>query len=136
MGLATPILTRLSPLVHQSRLLQLGLLTGCWLVGEAVVRTVRLPLPAGVVGMGLVLLLLKSGLVTPASMRRGASWFFDYMMLFFVPAVLVVLEHPEFLSLLGLKILGLIVVSTVLVMAGTALSVEFYFRWRMRHAHD
>jgi len=34
----------------------------------------------------------------------------------------------------GLKLLAVIVVGTVLVMTGTALTVELCFRWSTRHA--
>jgi holin-like protein len=54
------------------------------------------------------------------------------MLLFFVPAVMAVLDHHEFVGLLGLKIVAVILVGTVLVMGGTALTVDLCYRWRAR----
>jgi len=136
MGLSKRVVARSAIRMRRSRGWQMGILTGVWLLSEGLVRLLRLPVPSGVIGMGLVLLLLASGRMRPSSMRRGADCFLEYMLLFFVPAVLVLLDHPEFLSWLGLKLLVLIMTSTVLVMGGTALSVELYFRWRVRHAHE
>jgi putative effector of murein hydrolase LrgA (UPF0299 family) len=46
------------------------------------------------------------------SIRRGATWFISDMPLFFVPAVLAVLDHRELLGALGLKIVATILGST------------------------
>jgi len=119
--------------VHHSRLLQIGLLFGFWLVGEALVRVLGLPLPGGIVGMLLVLGLLISGRISLFSMKRGAEWFLAEMLLFFVPAVLAVLDHREFIGLLGLKVLAVILVGTLTVMGVTALTVDLCYRWTSRH---
>ncbi|MBB2969682.1 CidA/LrgA family protein [Mesorhizobium sp. RMAD-H1] len=119
--------------VHHSRLLQIGLLFGFWLVGEAFVRVLGLPLPGGIVGMLLVLGLLVSGRISLFSMKRGAEWFLAEMLLFFVPAVLAVLDHREFIGLLGLKVLAVILLGTLTVMGVTALTVDLCYRWTSRH---
>jgi len=51
------------------------------------------------------------------------------MLLFFVPAVLAALDHREFLGLLGLEILVIILISTALVMAATAFTIDLILRW-------
>jgi len=67
-------------------------------------------------------------------MRRGAYWLLAEMLLFFVPATMGIIDHREFLSALGLKLVAVIVVGTLTVMAGTATTIEVFYRWRMRHA--
>ncbi|MNL56483.1 holin-like protein [compost metagenome] len=67
-------------------------------------------------------------------MQRGASWLLGEMLLFFVPAVMSLLDHREFLGLLGLKLLVVILLGTALVMAGTALTIDLCYRWMNRHA--
>jgi holin-like protein len=118
--------------LHSSRLLQIGLLLAFWLAGEIVVRYTGLPVPAGIVGMFLVLALLVSRRLSPASMRRGANWFLAEMLLFFIPAVPAVLDHREFLGWLGLKILIVILIGTLTVMMTTALTVDLCYRWMSR----
>lgn len=118
---------------HRSRLAQIALIMGFWLLGEAAVRLAGLPLPGGIVGMALALALLASHRVSLVSMRRGANWLLADMLLFFVPAVLAVIEHREFLGLLGLKILVVILGGTAAVICVTALTVDLCYRWTMRH---
>ncbi len=119
--------------LHLSRSLQILLLIAFWLAGEGLVRWTGLPLPGGIVGMFLVLGLLVLGWVNPAMMRRGAQWFLAEMLLFFVPAVLAVLDHHEFLGWLGLKILAVILIGTITVMGVTALTVDLCCRWKSGH---
>jgi holin-like protein len=115
--------------IHHSRLAQIGLIVALWFVGGQIAKALQLPVPGGIIGMSLALALLMTGGVSLFSIKRGAEWFLAEMLLFFVPAVLGVLDHREFLGLLGLKILAIILLSTVAVMAATALTVDLIFRW-------
>ncbi|MFK8251882.1 CidA/LrgA family protein [Ancylobacter terrae] len=105
-----------------------------WLVGEGLVRVLGLAVPGAVVGLALLLALLATRRISAPAIRRGADWFLADMLLFFVPAVLAVLDHREFLGLVGLKILFVIVASTAAVMLVTALVVDRCQRWRAAHA--
>ena len=103
------------------------------MAGEAMVRVAGVPLPGGLVGMAIVLVLLASHRISLFSMRKGANWFLAEMLLFFVPAVLAVTNHHELFGLLGLKVLVVIVAGTLAVMSVTALTVELCYRWTSRH---
>jgi holin-like protein len=128
-----PITLQLRRTLHRSRLLQVAMLFAFWLGGEGLARLTGLPVPGGIVGMLAVLALLATGRLSVFSMRRGADWFIADMLLFFVPAVLGLLDHREFLSLLGLKLLVVILTGTVAVMAVTALTVDLCCRWTSTH---
>lgn len=119
-------------IVHCSILLQIAVLGAFWALGEGVVRLTHLPLPGGVVGMVVVLALLSSGHIRPTAVRRGAMWLIAEMLLFFVPAVMAILDHGELVGLVGLKIIAVILAGTLMVMGGTALAVDLCLRWRMR----
>lgn len=119
---------------RRSRWLQAALLVVLWWGCDVMVRALGLPVPAGIVGLGLLLVALGSGRVPPGWLRRGSTGLLDHMLLFFVPACMALLDHPEFLGATGLKLLAVIVLGTILVMAGTALTVELCFRWSARHA--
>jgi holin-like protein len=114
--------------LRRSRVLQGVLLAAFWAVGEGISRVAHLPVPGGIIGLGLVLLLLASGRLRAVSLRRGADWLLAEMLLFFVPAVLAVLDHREFLGLLGLKLLGVVLTGTLLVMGATGLTVDLCCR--------
>ena len=120
--------------LRRSRVLQICLLVLFSLLGQALAQLLGLPVPGGVVGMALVLLLLATRRLRVRNVHRGASWLLGEMLLFFVPAVMSLLDHREFLGLLGLKLLAVIVLGTALVMSGTALTIDLCYRWMNRHA--
>ncbi|EPR43733.1 LrgA family protein [Desulfovibrio sp. X2] len=120
--------------LHRSRWLQIGVLSAIWWPFDRLASALSLPMPGGVLGMAALLILLLSGRVPAGWLRRGSSSLLDHMILFFVPATLAVLDHRELMSLVGLKVLLVIVAGTVAVMTTTALAVEFCFRLGNRHA--
>jgi holin-like protein len=119
-------------LLRRSPLAQLALVAAFWLAGETAVRLTGLPLPGSIIGMALALLALSVRGLHIGSMKRGANWLLAEMLLFFVPAVLALLDHNELLGLMGLKILAVIIVSTIMVMSVTALTVDLCYRWMER----
>ncbi|MBO1112593.1 CidA/LrgA family protein [Bordetella petrii] len=118
--------------LQASRLAQTALIMMFWLAGEMLARRGGIPLPGGIIGMALLLAVLLSRRLHPASARRGAEWLLGDMLLFFVPAVLAVVEHRELFGVLGLKVLCVILAGLVAVMGVTALTVGLYDRWRAR----
>ncbi|EKE74985.1 CidA/LrgA family protein [Gallaecimonas xiamenensis] len=124
---------QLSRGLHHSRLLQIGLIVGFWLLGDALVKATGLPVTGGIAGLALVLVLLASRRLNLASMRLGANWLLAQMLLFFIPAVLAVLDHRELFGLLGLKVLAVILGSTLAVLGVTALVIDAVVKGRLAH---
>jgi holin-like protein len=118
----------------RSRVLQICLIVLFSWLGQAVAQLLGLPVPGGVIGMAIVLALLATRRLRVRTVRRGASWLLGEMLLFFVPAVMSLLDHREFLGVLGLKLLAVILLGTALVMAGTALTIDLCYRWMNRRA--
>ncbi|APT57206.1 hypothetical protein RGI145_08955 [Roseomonas gilardii] len=108
--------------------LQAGFFVFASWVSGLLVQRIGIGLPGTILGMGLVLVLLATRLMRPESLRRGALVLQDHLMLFFVPPMLALLDHPEFLSLDGLLVLLSVVAGTLAVMAGTGLVVESCIR--------
>lgn len=117
---------------RRSRWAQAAMLVLVWWSCDLVVRRLGLPLPSSIVGLVLVLIALATGVLPATWIRRGTAGLLDHMLLFFVPACMALLDHPELVGVTGLKLLAAIMVGTVLVMTSTALSVELYFRWMGR----
>jgi holin-like protein len=113
---------------------QLLLLIAFWLLGEGLVRASHIPIPGAIVGMFLLLSLLMTNKLKVTSVVLGAEWLLTEMLLFFIPAVLVVLKHPEFFGLIGAKLLLTILFGTVIVMASTAFTVDIW--WRFTHRSE
>lgn len=120
--------------LRRSRVLQIALIVFFALLGQALANAFGLPVPGGVIGMALVLALLATRRLRVRNVHRGASWLLGEMLLFFVPAVMSLLDHREFLGMLGVKLLVVILLGTAMVMAGTALTIEICYRWMNRRA--
>ncbi|MNT44079.1 holin-like protein [compost metagenome] len=120
--------------LRRSRVLQIALIVLFALLGQALANALGLPVPGGVIGMALVLALLATRRLRVRNVHRGASWLLAEMLLFFVPAVMSLLDHREFLGMLGVKLLVVILLGTAMVMAGTALTIDLCYRWMNRRA--
>jgi len=79
--------------------------------------------------MFVIVFLLAAKQLSIRTVQHGARWFLEDMLLFFVPAVLAVLDHPEFLGVLGLKIVAVIVLGTFTLMIVTAVFVDVCYLW-------
>lgn len=88
--------------------------------GEALARLLSLPIPGPVIGMLLLWPMLQW---TPLrnSLAAAAHLLLGHLSLFFVPAGVGVIAHLALLSQYGLKLLLVIVLSTWIGLAVTAL---------------
>lgn len=114
--------------VGRSALFQIGLLIGTWWLGAQLAVGLGLPQLGNVLGMAGLWLLLINKRINLKRVQAGAHWLIKHMLLFFIPAVLVVLDHQELLGWVGVKLFAIIVLGTLTVMACTALSIEWYLR--------
>ncbi|WP_437881113.1 CidA/LrgA family protein [Pseudomonas sp. LRF_L74] len=122
-----------SRVIHLSRLCaELLVLLGLYLLGTQLAQWLNWPVPGGVIGLALLLGAFATGWVRPASLQLGAGLLIAEMLLFFIPALMSLLDYGALLRQEGLRILLVIGCSTLLVMIATALTVEFVCRWRMR----
>jgi len=106
-----------------------------WLVCDVAAAHWGCPIPGGILGLGVVLLALEMGWVSRESLQSGASSLLGNLVLFFVPAMLGIVEHRELVSLEGVKLLAAVLIGTPLVMVGTAAVVEVGFRLRKDRRH-
>ena len=121
-------------LKYLSRLVtELAVLLGLYLLGCQLAVWLGWPIPGGVIGMVLLLLAFAFGWVKPAALQLGAGLLMAEMLLFFIPALMSLLDYGTLVRTDGWRILLVIGVSTLLVMVVTAFTVEAVCRWRMRH---
>ena len=83
--------------------------------------------------MALLLLAFALGWVKPAALQLGAGVLMAEMLLFFIPALMSLLDYGVLVRDEGWRIMLVIGVSTLLVMVVTAFTVEAVCRWRLRH---
>ncbi len=113
---------------------QIVLLAAIWLLADIAVRTLHLPLPANLTGMLLLLACILLGVVKAEWFSAGARWLLAEMLLFFVPAVVAVVNYQELLLQEGWRIMVVLLVSTTLVLGTTALVVDRVYRLELKLA--
>lgn len=122
-------------------LAELAVLLAFYAIGWQLVLWFHLTIPAGVIGLALLLIVFALGWIRPEQLQLGATLLLGEMLLFFVPAVMSLLDYGTLIVNQGWKIILIIIVSTILVMLGTAITVELVYRWnlmrrwRKKHGH-
>ncbi|MBA7856330.1 CidA/LrgA family protein [Enterobacter sp. RHBSTW-00901] len=132
-------LSRVTPAVVQ-RLqvpVQVLLYAGLFVFAEYLVSWLHLPLPANLVGMMLMLTLILCRVIPQNWVRAGARWLLAEMLLFFVPAVVAVVNYAQLLMVDGWRIFAVIALSTLMVLGSTAWVVDKVYRFEIsRQKHD
>ncbi|WP_419899531.1 CidA/LrgA family protein [Roseomonas sp. USHLN139] len=119
--------------MRRSAALQVLLLTALWWGACQLGALARLPLPGSILGMLLLLAAIGGGLLPARWVRQGAGLLLAHLVLFLIPPMLALTEHPDLLSLVGLKLLGAILLGTLVVMAGTAKVIDLCLARQARH---
>jgi holin-like protein len=114
--------------------IQVVLYAALYLVADRLVTLLHLPLPANVVGMFMLLLLIMFGILPLKWVKAGSRWLLAEMLLFFVPAVVAVVNYTSLLMVEGWKIFLVIAVSTTLTLGITSLVVDRIYRLELRLA--
>ncbi|WP_369814371.1 CidA/LrgA family protein [Erwinia sp. Leaf53] len=109
--------------------LQVLLYIALFVFSEQLVIWLHLPLPANIVGLLLLLAMIVLRVLPLGWVKAGANWLLAEMLLFFIPAVVAVVNYAELLRLEGWRILLVIGVSTLLVLAATSVVVERVYRF-------
>jgi holin-like protein len=92
----------------------------CQLAGEAAVRALDLPVPGPVVGMVILFALLIAKAPLPAMMQDTADGILRHLSLLFVPAGVGLVNNLDRLGADGLKLLVVVIFSTAIALAITA----------------
>lgn len=109
-------------------LLQIILIYGYLLVGEASVALFNLPLPGSIVGLALLFISLYFKWIKLAWVDAGAKFLTAELLLFFIPSAVGIVNYQSIISLVGVKLILVIFASTILVMAATGLVADFFGR--------
>ena len=107
----------------------LALLLLCQCAGEVLARGLHLPLPGPVLGLGLLLaLLLLNAVPLREPVAAAAEPLMQHLSLLFVPVGVGVVTHVVLLSQYGLRIVAVLVLSTLVGLAVTALVLQALLR--------
>jgi putative effector of murein hydrolase LrgA (UPF0299 family) len=99
------------------------------LAGEAIVRLGSLPIPGPVIGMALLFTLMVARIPLPPTLGETADGLLRHLSLLFVPAGAGVIQHLDRLGTDAVRLLVVVVLTTAITLAVTALVFEFVARW-------
>lgn len=116
--------------------IQVLLYAGLFVCAEYLVNWLHLPLPANLVGMLMLLMLIVCRVIPLNWVRAGARWLLAEMLLFFVPAVVAVVNYAQLLMVDGWRIFLVIALSTTLVLGATAWVVDKVYRYEVSRLKD
>lgn len=95
------------------------------LIGNFLQEVFHLFIPGSVIGMLLLFLLLKMGIIKIKWMEEGTSLLLRHLTLFFIPVTIGFMEYLELFRGKGIFLLLITVISTALVMGvGGAVSEQ------------
>ena len=106
-------------------ILQIGIIFGVCLLGEAIAYFLPFPFPASVISMILLFLLLCFKVLKIDHIRQKADFLLQNMAFFFIPAGVGILEQFEFVKDSVWQLLLICFVTTIVTFAVTALTVRY-----------
>ncbi|TPG61831.1 CidA/LrgA family protein [Ewingella americana] len=127
--------TRAPSLLNRCQVpIQVVLYAILFLIADRLVTLLHLPLPANIVGMLMLLLLIMFRVLPLKWVKAGSRWLLAEMLLFFVPAVVAVVNYAQLLMVEGWKIFLVIGISTMLTLGATSLVVDRVYRLEQKLA--
>ncbi|MBO2536248.1 MULTISPECIES: CidA/LrgA family protein [Rummeliibacillus] len=106
-------------------IVQIIFLYGILLLGDGIAKVSHLPIPGSIIGLVLLFLALQFHIVKLEWVNLGAGLLTSELLLFFVPSAVGVVQYDQIVGIIGIKLVTVIVLSTIVVMACTGLVADF-----------
>lgn len=97
-------------------ILQIGFLYGLNMVGNLVAIMLKIPIPGSIIGLLILLIGLYLNIIPVTFIQHGAGFILVILPLFFIPSTVGVIQYPELLSLKGVALILMVMVSTFITM--------------------
>lgn len=104
---------------------------GLFILSQQLVAAFKLPLPANLIGLLILLLLIACRAVPVHWVKAGSQLLLADMLLFFVPSVVAVINYQQLLITEGYRIYLVIFLSTLCVLGFTAYVVDKVYRYEL-----
>lgn len=105
-------------------IVQIILIWGFLLVGTWISDTFHWKIPGSIIGLVLLFICLKTHIIQLKWVDAGAGFLTGELLLFFVPAAVGVIQYDEVFGIIGIKLICVIILSTIIVMATTGFVSE------------
>ncbi len=107
-------------------IIQIGLLYVISMIGEFIAKGLHLPIPGSIIGLLLLFVCLHFKIIPETYIKDGAGFILVILPLFLIPATVGVVQYPELLSLNGMLLIIIVMVSTFLTMIVVGRSSQWY----------
>lgn len=97
-------------------------------IGELLNYVIPLPIPASIYGMILLFLALSSKIIKIEQVEETGEYLMSIMLIFFVPAAVGIMDTFFQYQSSMLKIIVIVIISTIIVQAVTGLISQFIIR--------
>lgn len=115
-------------------ILQVALLMGFSELLNVLVRWLHLPVPGSIIGIALVFILLQTKVIKLEWVELGANWLLAELLLFFIPSAVGIMNYIPMLEHDGVRIVVIVILSTILVMVSSGLLAGTMAKRKERHA--
>lgn len=95
------------------------------MMGDILARVVDIPLPGSVIGMLLLLIALSAGMIKSQSLEQISEFLLSNLAFFFIPAGVGLMNVMGTVQADLVKILAIVIISTIFVMVTTGWTVQF-----------
>ena len=113
------------------------LLSVLWFAADRGAKMFGIPISGGILGLGILVVLLLTGVIKPAWIEGGADLILANMLLYFIPLVVSIVQYTELFEVEGLKLILTIGVGFLSVLLITAFVVEWMCQLiRKRHFNN
>lgn len=111
-----------------SALMEAAIILGISLAAEVLHALLPMPVPAGIYGMIILLVLLMSGALKLDKVKRAGAFLIEIMPVMFIPAAVGLMDIVGDLGDALMPIVLIVVITTVVVMAVTGCTAQFIIR--------
>lgn len=115
-------------------ILQVAVLMGFSELLNVLVRWLHLPVPGSIIGIALVFILLQTKVIKLEWVELGANWLLAELLLFFIPSAVGIMNYIPMLEHDGVRIVVIVIFSTILVMVSSGLLAGTMAKRKERHA--
>ncbi|MDN4620138.1 CidA/LrgA family holin-like protein [Paenibacillus sp. PsM32] len=115
-------------------ILQVAVLMGFSELLNVLVRWLHLPVPGSIIGIALVFILLQTKVIKLEWVEIGANWLLAELLLFFIPSAVGIMNYIPMLEHDGVRIVVIVILSTILVMVSSGLLAGTMAKRKERHA--
>lgn len=120
---------------------QFGIILAVTFIGEILKYIIPLPIPASIYGLILMLIILKTKIISLEQVKETGTFLIEIMPLMFIPAAVGLLVSWDVLKDIWIPVIIITILTTVIVMIVTGKVTQFIIKlermnknWRIYYA--